>query len=290
LFFKSHLDTEVKIKNFMNNLKPHDIPHDRPGAEHMKSVFSDWVKNVVLLRQKEHPEWHFYPRINMEKTTSFQFLPDNWKLSLKELYTDFFFRRQDHMWGKIGLERLPVIKLASDMLVCGEDLGMIPDCIFPVMKRLSILGLRVQRMPPDPKQLFGQPANYEYMTVCTPSSHDCSTVRGWWEENPAKTQRFFNEILSEKGAAPSLCLPWISTKIIEQHLFSPCMWAIFPIQDLFAIDETLRVQDPKSEQINDPSNATHYWRYRIHLNLERLVEHPTLINELKNLITRSGRN
>jgi len=141
----------------------------------------------------------------MDKTTSFQSLPDTWKFHLTELYRDYFFRRQDHMWGHIGFERLPILKKASDMLVCGEDLGMIPDCVWPVMKRLSVLGLRVQRMPPDPKKLFGIPHEYEYMTVCTTSSHDCSTVRGWWEEDRVKTQRFFNEILGEYGSAPEKC-------------------------------------------------------------------------------------
>lgn len=285
---KPHLDTETKIKKYMDNVK--STPEGRPGVEHMKHVFSEWVKNVVLLREKEQPQQHFYPRINMDKTSSFQHLPHNWKHMLQELYNDFYFRRQDDKWGKIGIERLPVIKGATNMLVCGEDLGMIPDCVFPVMKRLSILGLRVQRMPPDPKKVFGHPSDYEYMTVCTTSSHDCSTLRGWWEEDREKTQKFFSEILGERGSAPQFCEPWIARKIVEQHLYSPSMWAIFPIQDFFAIHPPLRVENPKSEQINEPSNPTHYWRYRMHMTLEELSGTKDFMDDLKNLILRSGRN
>jgi 4-alpha-glucanotransferase len=40
---------------------------------------------------------------------------------------------------------LPVIKNATRMLVCGEDLGMVPKCVEPIMTDLGILGLRVQR-------------------------------------------------------------------------------------------------------------------------------------------------
>jgi len=182
-----------------------------------------------------------------------------------------------------------MIKSASEMLVCGEDLGMLPDCIFPVMSKLSILGLRVQRMPPDPNKSFAHPNEYSYMTVCTTSSHDCSTIRGWWEEDPANTQLFYNQILGEQGAAPGGCDSWIVRKILEQHLWSPSMWAIFPLQDFFGMIDDLRVLDPKSEQINEPSNPQHYWRYRIHVTLEDLLAHQRFCDDIRHLITSAGR-
>uniref|UniRef100_A0A6B2KXF1 4-alpha-glucanotransferase n=1 Tax=Arcella intermedia TaxID=1963864 RepID=A0A6B2KXF1_9EUKA len=285
--FKDQYNTERKILDYLEGLKgvkPNDI-----DPVHIKNVFLYFIKNVVLLPQPENPQDHFYPRINMNKTLSYDHLDQPTQKHLWDLYLDYFYKRQEDLWRRIGEERLPMMKMASDMLVCGEDLGMLPDCIFPVMKKYSILGLRVQRMPPDPKIAFAHPADYSYMTVCTPSSHDCSTIRGWWEEDKAKTQEFYNSILGEGGLAPPYCEPWISRKIIEQHMWSPSMWAIFPIQDFFGIVSDLRVADPKSEQINDPSNPIHYWRYRIHLTLEDLINHPTFSNDIRALVTHSGR-
>lgn len=63
------------------------------------------------------------------------------------------------------------------MLVCGEDLGMVPACVQGVLDALSILGLRIQRMPKDDKLLFDHPVHYPYLSVATPSVHDTSTLR-----------------------------------------------------------------------------------------------------------------
>jgi len=183
-----------------------------------------------------------------------------------------------------------MIKAASDMFVCGEDLGMLPECIFPVMSKLSILGLRIQRMPPDSQKNFAHPNEYSYMTVCSTSSHDCSTIRGWWEEiGDDKRQIFFNQILAEYGVAPAHCEPWIVGKILEQHMWCPSMWAIFPLQDFFGMIDDLRVPNPESEQINEPSNPQHYWRYRIHVTLEDLLAHRRFSNVIRTLITVTGR-
>jgi 4-alpha-glucanotransferase len=166
---------------------------------------------------------------------------------------------------------------------------MVPACVPSVMNELGILSLEVQRMPKNPKITFGHPADYPYLSVATPSSHDTSTIRGWWEEDPGRSQRFFNENLGNYGQSPFECTTDIVRQIIVQHLYSPSMWAVFPIQDLLGMSGRLRYPLPQAERINNPANPNHYWRYRMHLNLEDMPGEQEFNKILKDLIRDSGR-
>ena len=175
------------------------------------------------------------------------------------------------------------------MLVCGEDLGMVPDCVPGVMKTLAILSLEIQRMPKDPARLFFHPNDAPYLSVVTPSTHDMSTIRGWWEENRGLTQNFFNNELGQWGTAPFFCEPWINRIVINQHLYSPAMWSIFQLQDLLGISEELRRENPNDERLNIPADPKHYWKYRMHLTLEELLNRQVFIAQLKAAVKQSGR-
>ena len=187
------------------------------------------------------------------------------------------------------MEKLPPLKAATDMLVCGEDLGMVPDCVPGVMADLQMLSLAIQRMPNDNSKEFWHPADTDYLSVCSTSSHDTSTLRQWWEEDREKTQRFFNSILGNQGDAPFYCETWVVDQVIKQHLYSPSMWAIFPIQDLLAMDGELRRVFPQDEHINHPEIIPHYWRYRLHINIEELVNEEDFNEHLKQMVEESGR-
>lgn len=175
------------------------------------------------------------------------------------------------------------------MLVCGEDLGMVPDSVPPVMDQLGILSLEIQRMSKNPKVKFAHPADAPYLSVCTTSTHDMPTIRGWWEENRASIQEFFNDELGNFGTAPFFAEPWICEQIIVQHLYSPAMWTTFPIQDLLAMDGDFRWNETHLEQINDPSNVRHKWRFRMFQPVEELKEAKAFNALLKRLVKRSGR-
>ena len=175
------------------------------------------------------------------------------------------------------------------MLVCGEDLGMVPGCVPEVMNQLGILSLEIQRMPKQSDVEFFNPEKAPYLSVVTPSTHDMSTVRGWWQENRETTQHFYNSVLGQSGEAPYYCEPWINRAIILQHLFSPAMWSIFQIQDLLGISGELRRASPQDERINIPANPQHYWRYRMHLNLEQLLKEEAFNEELEGYVKNSGR-
>ncbi len=206
----------------------------------------------------------------------------------RQLYVDYFYRRQDQLWAVQAMHTLPALKKATDMLVCGEDLGMVPGCVPEIMRQLGILSLEIQRMPKQPGLEFFNPANAPYLSVITPSTHDMSTIRAWWEEDREKTQRFFNNEMQHPGLAPFYCESWIDKAIIIQHLYSLTMWSIFQLQDLMGIDNKMRRENPAEERINVPAVARHYWRYRMHLTLEQLLKEKDFNNELTSYIHSSG--
>jgi 4-alpha-glucanotransferase len=209
---------------------------------------------------------------------------------MNDLYIHFFYKRHDEFWYHQGMEKLPAIIEASDMLVCGEDLGMVPDCVHPVMDKLAILRLDIQRMSKNPKIKFAHPADAPYLSVCTTSTHDMSTIRGWWEENRVQTQEFFNNQLGMQGEAPWFAEPWVCIEMIRQHMHSPAMWTTFPVQDLLAMDAEIRWEETHLEKINEPSNVRHKWRYRMQQDIETL-KNATALNELiRKLVEESGRN
>jgi len=175
------------------------------------------------------------------------------------------------------------------MLVCGEDLGMIPSCVPSAMKSLSILTLEIQRMPKDPSLQFGDTRRYPYLSVCTTGTHDTSTLRGWWEEDRETTCSYYRNVLNGGGDVPLFCEPWVCRNIIENHLKSESMLAIFPLQDWISVFPSLRRENPFIERINIPSNPKHYWRYRMHLTAESLVKNQDFVSEVRRMVEESNR-
>jgi 4-alpha-glucanotransferase len=280
---KEAFNTQRKIEAHFNSLEASDF------NQYIKLGLYDLVSNVVLFEAEGSHGQQFHFRISIDQTKSFQYLDDNTKRILNELYINYFFRRQDGFWEREAMHKLPDLKRSTNMLICGEDLGMVPDCVPGVMKRLGILSLEIQRMPKDITRTFFHPADAPYLSVVTPSTHDMSTIRGWWEEDRMQTQQFFNVELGHAGDAPYYCEPWINKEIVLQHLYSPAMWSIFQLQDLLGISARLRRENPNDERINVPANPKHYWRYRMHLPLEQLLAEEDFNKELKGYLEASGR-
>jgi 4-alpha-glucanotransferase len=277
---RPEFDTQRKVEAYFTAQEPSE-----QNARRREGLYN-LISNVLLF-EEEKGKYHF--RFGIEKTTSFQHLPDEVKEPLKALYVNYFYRRQDDFWQKEALEKLPALKRSTNMLICGEDLGMVPHCVPDVMKDLGILSLEVQRMPKAMGATFFHPKDAPYLSVVTPSTHDMSTIRGWWEENRELSQRFFNEILGYEGTAPYFCEAWLNRAILAQHFHSPAMWAIFQLQDLLGSDEKLRHENPHDERINVPANPKHYWRYRVHISLEDLMKAEKFNADLKKMLGESGR-
>lgn len=289
LKFKEQFDSEKKVEAALK------LPADAPEAdvqenENIKQALFTLHNNVCLLADESSPG-SFHPRFMMHDTTSYQELESgDWKAALYDLYQDYFFSRQEDLWKKSGLRKLPMMKAASNMLVCGEDLGFVPSSVPDVMKETSIVSLKVQRMPEKSEDLYGVPSTYPYECVATTSSHDTSTFRGWWEEIPADNrQKYWSELMKREGSAPAACSPAIAEWAVMDHLASPAMWTVFPLQDLLAMDEGLRRPNAAEEQINDPANSMHYWRFRLHLPIEDVMAKSSFIAKVKNMNDNSGR-
>src|SRR5689334_15476450 len=262
----------------------------------IKQGLFDLISNVILFEEEDLPtgqagsqgeKFHF--RFGTDHTSSFQYLEWNTQQKLRDLYVDYFFRRQDDFWKKEAMHKLPYLKRATNMLICGEDLGMVPHCVPDVMKQLGILSLEIQRMPKDATKEFFHPNDAPYLSVVTPSTHDMSTIRGWWEEDRGRTQYFYNNILGQQGGAPYFCEAWVNRAVVLQHLYCPAMWSIFQLQDIFGMSEKLRRQNPNDERINVPAIPKYYWRYRMHLTLEDLLKQTEFNEELKGYVFHSGR-
>ncbi len=282
---KKQFDTQAKVNEFfLKDIEEEDL--DDKNRKIRDGLF-DLIANVLFV-QTDHDQWH--PRITVHNTTSYAELDDHSKYCLNEIYNHFFYHRHDDFWYHKGMEKLPAIVGASNMLVCGEDLGMVPDCVHPAMDELNILSLEIQRMPKNPKVKFAHPADAPYLSVCTTSTHDMPTIRGWWEEDRDTTQPFFNVELGNEGKAPLFAEPWICMQMIEQHLHSPAIWVTIPVQDFISIDKKLRWEKTHDEQINQPSNVRHRWRFRLHQSLEDLKKATEFNKVLKKLVDESGRS
>lgn len=278
---KPPFDTQRKVEAYFNG--------DPETAGLLKQGLFDLLTNVLLYEEPGSDKEQFHFRILIEMTSSFQHLDEATKSKIKEFYVDYFYRRQDEFWRIEAMKKLPALKDATNMLICGEDLGMVPHSVPEVMQQLGILSLEIQRMPKNPQTEFFHPKDAPYLSVITPSSHDMSTIRGWWEESREKTQKFYNTILGEFGTAPYFCEPWVNRAIVLQHLYSPAMWSIFQLQDILGMSDTLRRENPAEERINNPANPNHYWNYRMHISLEDLIKQEDFNKELKDYITNSGR-
>lgn len=243
----------------------------------------------VLFVEDPYEKGKYHPRISAQFTYTYRALNDYEKWCFDRLYNDFYYHRHNDFWYGKAMWKLPPLINATDMLVCAEDLGMIPDCVPAVMSQLQILSLEIQRMPKDPRAEFGNTWSYPYLSVCTTSTHDMGGIRQWWEEDHDKAQRYYNQVLHEGGAAPYFAEPWICDKIVDLQLKSPSMLAILPLQDWLSISGDLRRQNPQEEQINVPANPRHYWRYRMHLTIEDLLSKDAYNACLHDKIVNSGR-
>lgn len=229
--------------------------------------------------------WH--PRIGAQNASTFRHLDPHRQRAFNRLHDDFFFHRHNEFWRESAMRKLPSLLHATGMLACGEDLGMIPDCVASVMDELKILSLEIQRMPKSTSVEFADPKYYPYLCVCTTSTHDMNPIRAWWEEDREVSSRFYHQHFG--GQTPYFCEPWLCEQIVREHLDSPAMLTILPLQDWLSIDGSLRFQDPNAERINVPANSRHYWRYRMHLSLESLQAHADFNGEISALISSSGR-
>ena len=258
------------------------------GDEHarkLRTVLCKLIQNVLFIPLGEG----YVPRIAAQKTFVYEVLSSAEKEAFNRLYEDFYYHRHNDFWGTEAMKKLPSLVEATHMLCCAEDLGMVPACVAPVMNRLCILSLEIQTMPKEYGVRFGRLENNPYMSVATIFTHDMPTLRLWWQEDEERRQQFYNEMLQKDGRAPEIMPGWLCEEVISRHLFCPSMLCLISLQDWLSMDENLRNDNMEQERINIPANPRHYWRYRMHLNIEELMEAQEFNDRIKCMIKRSGR-
>ena len=289
------------------------LPAEAPGIYHMKPEFATqrevesffagkndenslWIRDglytlisdvLFVPDTKEKDKYH--PRIGIQRDFIFRSLNELEQNAFNKLYDQYYYHRHNDFWRQQAMKKLPQLTQSTRMLVCGEDLGMIPDCVSSVMNDLRILSLEIQRMPKNPMYEFGYLNEYPYRSVCTISTHDMSTLRGWWEEDYLQTQRYYNTMLGHYGTAPTVATPDLCEEVVRNHLKSNSILCILSLQDWLSIDGKWRNPNVQEERINVPSNPRNYWRYRMHLTLEQLMKAEELNDKIRELIKYTGR-
>ncbi len=257
------------------------------SIEEIAAYGVEFNEGLFLVDHKRSDRWH--PRIAVQYQEAYTQLSEDQKYHFNQLYNDYFYRRNNQFWYTEAMKKLPKLTQATRMLVCAEDLGMVPDCVPWVMNELRILSLEIQSMPKDPTTRFGHLSRNPYRSVDTISTHDMATLRQWWDEDEERTQSYFNTMLYRGGPAPHPLPDWLAKDIVSRHLTSPSMLCLISFQDWMSIDEKLRLPDANAERINIPANPRHYWRYRMHLTIEQLLAADDLNEEISTLIIQSGR-
>ena len=278
---KAEYDTQRKVEKAFEDVTEQRELNLRDGLYSL-------ISNVLFVRDHKE-EGKYHPRISAQFNFTYEALYDADKASFNRLYNDYFYRRNNQFWYDEAMKKLPVQVQATRMLVCAEDLGMVPDCVSWVMNELRVLSLEIQSMPKDPHVRFGHLGRNPYRSVCTFSTHDMATLRQWWDEDASRTQDYFNSMLYHEGNAPHPLPGWLARDIVSRQLASPSMLCVLSIQDWLAMDERIRLDDADAERINIPANPHHYWRYRMHINIENLMADKSFTENIRNLIVQNGR-
>ena len=277
---KPEYDTQRKIEAAFKDA-------DQDGKNVAEALMS-LVSNVLFLRDRKDAN-KFHPRISVQHDFIYEALWQSDKEAFNRLYNDYFYRRNNDFWYGEAMKKLPRLVEATRMLVCAEDLGMVPDCVPWVINQLRILSLEIQTMPKDVNVKFGVLAKNPYRSVSTIFTHDMPTLRQWWDEDRDLTQEYYNAVLWKQGPAPHPLPSDVAEQVVVNHLNSPSMLCMLSLQDWLSIDETIRLADPDAERINIPANPRHYWRYRMHMTISQLMACKEFNEKMTKLITNSGR-
>ena len=89
----------------------------------------------------------------------------------------------ERLWGPQGKTILSMMLDSTEMLLCGEDLGVVPKICTQTMKELGIPGNDVQRWVKDwnARHDFFSPQEYRDMSVTMLSTHDTTNWAAWWD-------------------------------------------------------------------------------------------------------------
>ena len=269
---------------------------ERTTDEALRRLLSEVIADVLFIPDAEKPG-RYHPRVAAWQTQAYASLSSDQRSAFDSLYEDFFYHRHEAFWERGAREKLRAVvegyaatNAGGTMLPCAEDLGMVPACVRGVLEELGLLSLEVQTMPKEYGASFADTAHYPYLSVATPSTHDMPPMRLWWLQNPERRRALWKQVTGREDAVPEGDLAAGDCRLlVSQQLSSPSMLCLLSLQDWLATDDTLRHPEPRQEQINVPADPHHYWRYRMHRNIEDLFSAANFNESLRTMIRQSGR-
>lgn len=246
------------------------------------------VANVLFVADPYRADM-YHPCIAALHSSAYQAFSNDEREAYMRIYNGYFYQRHSMYWGNIAMHRLQDVFGDSRMLLCAEDLGMLPDCVGPVLDANRMLTLEIQTMPKRKEYEFSHLDGYPYRSVCTFSTHDMASMRLWWQDNRAEVQRYYVTMLQKEGKAPAQLPAHIAEEIIARHLYCPSMLCVLTVQDWLAMNAELRGTDVEAERVNRPDDPFNRWQYRMPVSIEQLLAAEKFNEKIKVMITRSRR-
>ncbi|MBN2444148.1 MAG: 4-alpha-glucanotransferase [Spirochaetales bacterium] len=282
-----HQINHENLYNLQSEYDSEKVIESLDEDQKIKSLLLGWHRNRTLL---EIEPGIYHHRWDYEETRAFKSLNYTEQQNLKILFKEIE-EKSEKIWEKQGDELLSMMKDTTDMLMCAEDLGVVPKCVPKVLKKHHILSLKIQRWTKEydkPGHPFISVKKYPLLSVCTPSVHDTSTLRGWWEAELTEEERqqYFSGLSLKTTCPEDYSLP-LAKAIIEKILSSHSLFTIFQLQDFFSLLRELRISNPTDERINVPGTVSDKnWSYRIHTTLEFLMSFEKFNDLLMKLIIK----
>ncbi len=301
--FQERKDSVINTFLIKNTDATYSFKNSFPHAKSIQRYFKDHIKHSFLTTDRDALLYLFTNRIllplphqkdqyalsyHLTSTSSFQALDVNTQHVLRQLYNDFFYHRQQHLWYQRAHDILSFFLNHSSLLLCGEDLGFVTESITKLMGVLSILHNEVERMPKNSHNTFAPIQHLPYLSVLYSSTHDTSTMAGWWLEPHTPKDTYYHHQLHQKGDVPSTITPQLGMNILSHFLSSSAMLCIFSIQDILMTNSKWQSKDPAKDQINNPSNPQQYWNWRMEPPIEDCIKDTSWIKAIRAVISQSN--
>lgn len=229
------------------SIQGHYVPALGYAREEVEGLESFFVRD---------DEGHYHPLLVPEVHAGFGALPHEERIRLSSMRDDYYHRRNEDLWRSTAYHRLSGVLRSTDLLICAEDLGVLPQTIHEVLEALDLVTLEVLRMPKKSGTTFVRPQDLPSLSVLTTSTHDTSSLRAWWQElsddqhDELAFLYGFQDDVSPAGLVRSL------RKMSSRLL-------ILPLQDWCVLTGYGSEVPPEKERINDPADPHHIWDYRM---------------------------
>jgi 4-alpha-glucanotransferase len=267
------------LKNIKNEADIFDLPEQNAIKDALLQVF--WNR---LFTPDSGPVM-YWPQWSWNSAPILQTLPEHEQNALTTLLQQNA-QSQERIWSENAQKLLGMMVAETDMLVCAEDLGTIPDCVPDVLAKLDILGLRIERWSrlwQQDEQPFIQPQNYPRLTVASPSCHDCSTIAAWWDEIDAQEKaQYLQEGQLSKDNITKKWGPELAHEYFTRMMQANSLLVIIPLQDWLGLEESLRTTSYERVNVPGTLDATN-WTWRMPITISELQQHKSLVKTIKRL-------